>query len=549
MLSGGFAGRSIALTCTRPPKTSTIVYVKFPRASGILLHPTSLSGPNGIGELGKEAYAFVDFLDRAGQKVWQVLPLGPTGYGDSPYQSFSAFAGNPLLISTERLIENGYLTRDELRDRPEFPQERVDFGWVIRWKFPLLARAAERFYAARKEQDAFDAFLDRHGWWLNPYADFMAAKQPYGADAQRYWQFEFFRQWHGLKSYANARGIRIMGDLPIYVAGDSADVAYNRELFQLDAEGKPLMVAGVPPDYFSATGQLWGNPIYRWDVMAERNYEWWVKRFRHTLEQVDFVRLDHFRGFEAYWQVPATETTAINGEWIKGPGAKLFEVVEGQLGPLPIVAENLGVITPEVETIREQFSYPGMSVLQFAFGSDPQAPTFRPHNYPRELVAYTGTHDNDTTIGWWTSKGEGDSTRTAEDIQKEREFTKKYLRTDGRKINWTFIETIMASVADTVLIPLQDVLGLGSEARMNLPGSGVGHWQWRFSPGMVKPALARRLKELAVLYDRQQCGIRASAQPCAIVTARPKVGRACSPRGAFSPAPRPQGSGSEMRIE
>jgi 4-alpha-glucanotransferase len=476
--------------------------VKFPRASGILLHPTSLPGSNGIGELGKEAHAFIDFLERAGQKVWQVLPLGPTGYGDSPYQSFSAFAGNPLLIATGRLVENGYLTPDDLRDRPAFPNERVDFGSVIDWKFPLLARAAERFYAAGKERAAFDAFLDRHGWWLNGYADFMAAKQPFGADAQRYWQFEFFRQWLELKRYANARGIRVMGDLPIYVAGDSADVAFNRELFELDAEGKPVQVAGVPPDYFSATGQLWGNPIYRWDAMAARNYDWWVKRFRHTLELVDFVRLDHFRGFEAYWQVPASETTAINGVWIKGPGAKLFEAVEAQLGPLPIVAENLGVITPEVEAIREQFGYPGMSVLQFAFGNDPQAPTFRPHNYPREVVAYTGTHDNDTTIGWWTSKGEGDSTRTGEDIEKEREFTTKYLRTDGRKINWTFIETIVASVADTVLIPLQDVLGLGSEARMNLPGSGTGHWQWRFQQGMLKAAHARRLKELTVLYDR-----------------------------------------------
>jgi 4-alpha-glucanotransferase len=489
-------------TCVRPAQPSTIVYVKFPRACGVLLHPTSLPGPNGIGELGHDAYHFVDFLTRAGQKIWQVLPLGPTGYGDSPYQSFSAFAGNPLLISTERLVQNGYLTAADLVARPAFPADHVDFARIIDWKFPLLARAADRFFNSRRERPEFDAFMRKHEWWLEAYSKFMAGKQPYSEEAQRYWQFEFFRQWEQLKAYANASDIRIMGDLPIYVAGDSAEVFYNRELFEVDKNGRPLQVAGVPPDYFSATGQLWGNPIYRWDVMAKRNYEWWVKRFRHTLEQVDFVRLDHFRGFEAYWQVPATEKTAIHGKWVKGPGADLFEALEKQLGPLPIVAENLGVITPEVEAIRHRFGYPGMSVLQFAFGSDPQAPTFRPHNYPREVVAYTGTHDNDTTVGWWTSSGAGDTTRSAEDTRKERELTKKYLRTEGHEINWTFIETIVASVADTVLIPLQDVLGLGSEARMNLPGSGSGHWQWRFRPNAITAAQAVRLKELVMLYDR-----------------------------------------------
>ncbi len=476
--------------------------MKFPRASGILLHPTSLPGPNGIGELGGEAYAFIDFLEQSGQKVWQVLPLGPTGFGDSPYQNFSAFAGNPLLISTEALVENGYLTPEDLGDRPEFAEGRVDFGALIPWKLGLLARAAQRFQSAQRERPEFDAFQKKHGWWLDNYARFMAAKQRYGDDTQRYWQFEFFRQWCALKSYANARDIRIMGDLPIYVAGDSAEVAYHPELFQLDEHGRPMYVAGVPPDYFSATGQLWGNPIYRWDAMEKAHYDWWVQRFRHTLEQVDFVRLDHFRGFEAYWEVPASEKTAINGRWVKGPGARLFEAVESQLGPLPIVAENLGVITPEVEAIRHKFGYPGMSVLQFAFGNDPQAPTFRPHNYPRELVAYTGTHDNDTTVGWWTSTGQGDSTRSADDIQAEREFTRKYLRTNGTQINWAFITTIMSSVADTVLIPLQDVLGLGSAARMNLPGSGEGHWQWRFRPGDLKREHAAKLKELAMLYDR-----------------------------------------------
>jgi 4-alpha-glucanotransferase len=479
-----------------------LVEVRFPRCSGILLHPTSLPGPNGLGEIGSEAYRFVDFLERAGQKVWQVLPLGPTGYGDSPYQSFSAFAGNPLLIDTEQLIKDGYLRPADLRDRPRLPEDRADFGWVIHWKLPLLARAAERFYAVRGEQRAFEAFCERHAHWLNEYATFMAARQPFDEEVQRYWQFEFFRQWSALKRYANARGIRIMGDLPIYVAGDSADVAYHRDMFEVDREGRPLLVAGVPPDYFSATGQLWGNPIYRWEAIRRDKYRWWIERFRHMLEQVDFMRLDHFRGFEAYWQVPASEATAIHGEWIQGPGAELFAVVEAELGPLPIVAENLGVITPEVEAIREQFGYPGMSVLQFAFGTDPQAPTFRPHNYPRELVAYTGTHDNDTTVGWWNSQANEDSTRSEREIEQERDFALRYLRTGDSEIHWTFIETIMASVADTVLMPLQDVLGLGSEARMNVPGRPDGNWQWRFREDALKPAHAVRLRELAILYDR-----------------------------------------------
>jgi 4-alpha-glucanotransferase len=470
--------------------------MRFPRASGLLLHPTSLPGTYGIGELGAAAFAWLDFLERAGQKLWQVLPLGPTGYGDSPYQSFSAFAGNPLLISLDLLVERGYLLASDLAGRPPFPDDRVDFGWVLHWKLPILARAAERFHAAATERDAFAAFESRHAAWLDDFARFMARKQPYPESAQRYWQFEFFRQWSAIKSSANQRGIRIMGDMPIYVAGDSADVASHPDLFRDD------FVAGVPPDYFSATGQLWGNPVYRWDTLQRSGYTWWIERFRHTLETIDLVRLDHFRGFEAYWQVPAGSETAIHGQWIQGPGAEFFEVLQAGLGPLPIVAENLGVITPEVEAIRNRFGFPGMSVLQFAFGSDPQAPTFRPHNYPREVVAYTGTHDNDTTAGWWTSSGVGDSTRSSEDIRKERAYALAYLRTDGREINWTFIETVMASVADTVLIPLQDVLGLGSEARMNLPGKPDGNWQWRFRADDLTPAHARRLKELATLYDR-----------------------------------------------
>jgi 4-alpha-glucanotransferase len=477
--------------------------VRFPRSSGVLLHPTSLPGPNGIGELGPEAYRFIDWLDSAGQKIWQVLPLGPTGYGDSPYQCFSAFAGNPLLLSLERLVEREYLIDRDLATRPDFPVDRVDYGWVIHWKFPVLAQAAKRFFKAGREREPFQRFCEHNGSWLEPYARFMALKQPeYDEDIHRYWQFEFSRQWCALKDHCDKRGIRVMGDLPIYVAGDSADVWSHPELFELDENGKPTKVAGVPPDYFSATGQLWGNPIYRWDKLKETGYSWWIDRIRATLTQVDMIRLDHFRGFEAYWEVPAGEKTAQNGRWVKGPGIDMFEKAEAALGKLPIIAENLGVITPAVEAIRNHFGYPGMSILQFAFGSDPQAPTFRPHNYPREVVAYTGTHDNDTTVGWWNSEAGGSSTRSAEDIEKERAFTKGYLRTDGREINWVFIQTILGSVADTVLAPMQDVLGLGSEARMNLPGRPDGNWQWRLRPEQMRPDDAERLREMVRMYDR-----------------------------------------------
>jgi 4-alpha-glucanotransferase len=476
----------------------------FPRSGGILLHPTSLPGPNGIGEIGPEAFRFIDWLASAGQRIWQVLPLGPTGYGDSPYQCFSAFAGNPLLLSLDRLLDREYITDDDLKNRPDFPQNRVDYGWVIHWKYPVLAKAAESFLRSKREREAFERYCERQAHWLDDYALFMAKKQPeYDEPVHRYWQFEFHRQWCALRDHCENRGIRIMGDLPIYVAEDSSDVASHPELFQLDAHGKPLVVAGVPPDYFSATGQLWGNPIYRWDKLKETGYRWWIDRFRAVLTQVDMVRLDHFRGFQAYWEVPAGEKTAIKGSWVEGPGAELFEAVEGKLGKLPIIAENLGVITPEVEAIRERFGYPGMSILQFAFGSDPQAPTFRPHNYPRELVAYTGTHDNDTTVGWWNSKAGAGSTRTAKDIEEEHESTKRYLRTDGREINWVFIQTILSSVADTVLAPMQDVLGLASEARMNLPGSPDGNWQWRLAPGSLTADLAMRLRGMSEMYDRQ----------------------------------------------
>jgi len=506
--------------------------VTFPRSSGILLHPTSLPGRFGIGDLGPEAYKFVDFLAAAGQRIWQVLPLGPTGYGDSPYQLFSAFAGNPLLISLDQLVVEGLLLDEELERAPQFPADEVDYGRVIRFRLPLLRAAYKRFKTNWKRRDEFADFRGMSSQWLDDYALFMALKAAHGGEAVwsrwepalaarrpgalkecrkelaqdiealEFAQYMFFRQWRSLHNYARDRGILIMGDLPIYVAHDSADVWANPDLFQLDAAGDPAVMSGVPPDYFSATGQLWGNPIYRWDRMAETGFRWWINRIFAAFTQVDLVRLDHFRGLEAYWEVPAGETTAQNGRWVKGPGPALFEALQEALGELPIVAENLGVITPEVEAIRTAFGFPGMAILQFAFGKDPQAPDFKPHNYPRDRVAYTGTHDNDTTMGWWSSTGADDSTRTASDIQEERDFTRKYLATDGREIHWVFIRALMASVANTVLFPLQDVLGMGSEARMNTPAVPSGNWRWRYRAEMLTPAMAQRLKEMVSLYDR-----------------------------------------------
>jgi 4-alpha-glucanotransferase len=507
--------------------------MRFPRSSGILLHPTSLPGPYGIGDLGPEALCFADFLAEAGQTLWQVLPLGPTGFGDSPYQCFSALAGNPLLISPRWLVEQGWLETAALEDVPEFPKDQADFERVLPWKSGLLQSAARRFLANASSGDRqrFDSFCQANAGWLDDYALFMALKQYHNGSVWSHWdpgirwrepaalaawrekqaepiaiqkfqQFAFFSQWRQLREYCRSRGIRLMGDLPIYVSHDSADVWVHPQYFHLDSNGNPTVVAGVPPDYFSATGQLWGNPIYRWDVLARDGYRWWLERFRAVLEMVDMIRLDHFRGFEAYWEVPASEPTAVHGRWVKGPGPALFHAARLALGELPLVAENLGVITPEVEAIRAEFGFPGMSILQFAFGNDAQAASFRPHNYPREVVAYTGTHDCDTTVGWWTSVGKGESTRSPEDIRREHEIAQKYLNTDGKEINWAFIRALEASVADTVLIPLQDVLGLGSESRMNQPATLGGNWRWRYRAGSLTPEIAGRLADLTRLYER-----------------------------------------------
>jgi 4-alpha-glucanotransferase len=499
-----------------PPPTddASMTHRMFPRSAGILLHPTSLPGPHGIGDLGPAAHRFVEMLAESGMTLWQMLPLGPTGYGDSPYQCFSAFAGNPLLIHVPGA--DGH-----------FPAHTVDFGGVIAHKQALLRAAT----AAIAPDEAYRAFVAAESWWLEDYALFMALKHAHGgapwtawdADAARRdpaalerWrtqladdvehvrreQFLFFSQYRALRAACARRGIRLMGDLPIYVAHDSADVWANPTLFKLDAVGRPVVQAGVPPDYFSATGQLWGNPIYDWAKLHDTGYDWWVRRMRAAFAMFDTVRIDHFRGFEAYWEVPGTDTTAVNGEWVPGPGAALFTAITDALGSLPIVAENLGVITPAVEALREQFGYPGMSILQFAFGNDEEACNFRPHTYPRARVVYTGTHDNDTTVGWWNSQAGADSTRTAKEIEAEKAFALRYLHADGSEINWTLIRAALASVADTVLIPLQDVLGLGSEARMNLPGRQAGNWGFRFTWDQLTPDLVQRLRALVDLYDR-----------------------------------------------
>jgi 4-alpha-glucanotransferase len=502
------------------------------RRSGLLLHPTSLPGPHGAGDLGAAAQRFADWLAEAGQRLWQVLPLAPTGYGDSPYQALSAHAGNPLLVSLETLRDEGWLTDADLAGAPEETPGKAALHDALLWKRERLARAA-RAFAARagvEHRAELAGFRAREAGWLETWALFAVLKDAHGGVAWTRWpaplahrdpgaldrsrerhadaiaaevftQWCFFRQWEALRRRCRALGIELVGDVPIYVAHDSAEVWSHPELFQLDAAGDPAVVAGVPPDYFSATGQRWGNPIYDWGRVAREGYGFWIDRVRGALAMVDRIRLDHFRGFEAYWEIPAGSPTAVEGRWVPGPGGALFEVLERALGPLPFIAENLGVITPEVEALRRRFGFPGMAILQFAFGNDPQAPTFQPHNYARDLAVYTGTHDNDTVMGWWEG-GTGDSIRTAEEVEREKAFAREYLATDGREMNWVMIRTLLASVADTAIVPVQDLLGLGTSARMNRPSTLGGNWLWRMSEGALTPALATRLARMARIYER-----------------------------------------------
>ncbi len=494
--------------------------MRLQRASGILLHPTSLPGRYGIGSLGEEAYRFIDFLADNQQSVWQILPLGPTGFGDSPYSSFSAFAGNPLLISLERLVEEGDLTPEDLKDA-DLPEGFTQFGRVHELKGRLLEKAATAFYRQGKPErrDAFDHFCQMQGYWLHDYALFMALRDHFKGAAwnrwpqalrnrepgaldtwnrdlaepirhRKYHQFVFFEQWFALKEYASGKGIKILGDIPIFVAFDSADVWANTSLFYLDAGQNPTLVAGVPPDYFSATGQRWGNPLYDWERMRQQGFSWWLARFRWTLEQTDMVRVDHFRGFESYWAIPAEEKTAIHGQWQPAAGRELFQTLRAQLGEIPIIAEDLGVITPEVESLRDDFDFPGMKILQFAFGSGPDNP-YLPHNLVHHSVVYTGTHDNNTTLGWWQELSAND-----------RSAVKTYLGISGRNMPWDLMRTALASVADLCILPLQDILSLDAQARMNTPGVPRGNWAWRFLPGDLNDPRLELLGEMTTRYGR-----------------------------------------------
>ena len=489
------------------------------RSCGILMHITSLPSPYGIGTFGAEAEAFVDWLKASGQKYWQVLPLGPTGYGDSPYQSFSTFAGNPLLIDLDDLVENGMLTKEQCAEAdygadPSF----VDYEKVTRTKMKLLEEAFTHF---EEDEIAYVSFIKDEAWWLDNYALYMAIKESNGQVSWQNWdndlkmrkpealrkagdelhdrvsfwkfvQYTFYRQWQQLKRYANRNDVKIIGDIPIYVAMDSADVWANKELFLLDREGNPTDVAGVPPDYFSKTGQLWGNPIYNWEKMKEDRYAWWIKRIGKSAEMFDLLRIDHFRAFDTYYAIPYGETTAINGKWLVGPGMDLFNEVKAQLGTANIIAEDLGEIFDSVKELLKASGFPGMRVLQFGFNPKNEDSDHLPHRYPPNCVAYTGTHDN-ATIMQWLKEADRDSAKMA----------KRYVKPNFlEKFNWAAIRSIYMSSAGLVIVPMQDVLGLGAKARMNIPSTLGGNWKWRMKKGANSERLGEKLKELAETYFR-----------------------------------------------
>ena len=492
------------------------------RAAGVLLHPTSLPGPHGSGDCGPAAYHFVDWLVSAGQSLWQILPLNPIGAGNSPYASDSAFAGNPLLIDLQELQQQGWLLAEELQPVDGLSAEHVAYAQMRPYRMQRLALAERRFAALpapHERRQQFGSFCAAHAHWLDDYSLFMALSEAHDyrswttwpdalvrrepqalataaqAHAGRigFWKFcqwSFFRQWLKLKAYANGRGVKIVGDVPIFIGHHSAEVWSHQSLFELGPDGKPTVVAGVPPDFFSATGQRWGNPLYRWEVHARSRFAWWVQRMRGVFELVDIVRIDHFRGFAGYWEIPSSEPTAVHGQWRPGPGAALFEAIAAALGPMPIIAEDLGVITPDVEALRRRFDFPGMRILQFAFGDD-AGNSFLPHHHERDSVVYPGTHDNDTSIGWWAAAGE-----------HEREFARAYLGCDGQDMAWALIRACCASVADTAIVAMQDVLSLPTTARMNYPGQSEGWWQWRMHWSQVHDWHAQRLAALCRLYGR-----------------------------------------------
>lgn len=506
-------------------ETAEKTYEPPARISGILLHPTSLPSPYGIGDLGDEAYRFADFLEKSGQHLWQILPLGPTGFGDSPYQSFSAFAGQPLLISPKHLEELGLLTEQDLENCPCTDREKVNYGDVIVWKTEILHKAYANYChtADKMLLEEYDSFYENNRFWLDDYALFMACKEVHNGQSWLEWeeeyhspsklfvkelenslakeiryhqfvQFIFFKEWYSLKEYANKKKIQIIGDIPIFVSLDSADVWANQELFQLDSKGFPIEVAGVPPDYFSETGQLWGNPLYNWSAHKKTGFKWWISRIQNQLGLSDYLRIDHFRGFEAYWSVPYGEETAVNGKWKPGPKEDLFLAIEKALGEnLPIIAEDLGVITPEVERLRDRFHFPGMKVLQFAFDSREES-DYLPHNYEKNCVVYTGTHDNNTVLGWLDEMS-----------PKDRAFAQKYMNyadKEKKDLPWDFIRLAMASVANLAVIPIQDYLCLGSEARINKPSTLGTNWKWRLRPGELTDEVLEKMYDMTKLYGR-----------------------------------------------
>ncbi len=497
----------------------------FPRRSGLLLHPTSLPCRFGIGDWGSNAYQFVDFLNGAMQTYWQMLPLSPTGYGDSPYQAVSAFAGNPMLISPEKLAEQGWLSADIYHSIPNFPTYHVDFGWIIHHKTDLLKRAFANFQKHNDDKSAFAAFCKQEAHWLDDYALFASLKEQFelrpwyewgdaikrrepsamsewreklAEDIERhqFWQWLFFTQLGELKQYASEKGVQLIGDIPIFIALDSADVWANTDLFMLDDQLDPIVVSGVPPDYFSETGQLWGHPHYRWDVMEKNGYKWWIDRFRMLQQQADVIRIDHFRGFYNYWEVPASAETAINGKWKLGAGIPFFDVIKAALGDVPIIAEDLGDFDKEsragLDAIQAKFNYPGMKILVFAF--DTPKNIFLPHNYTPENVVYTGTHDNDTAVGWYYDSETTDATR---------DFFHRYLRVGKENVAWDLIRLAWSSVANTAIAPVQDVLGYGNDAKMNTPGTvGPPNWMWRMAPDALHEGHRQGLAELTGLYNR-----------------------------------------------
>ena len=493
------------------------------RRAGILLHITSLPSKYGIGDLGKNAYKFVDFLEASGQKLWQILPIGPTGYGDSPYSCFSAFAGNHLFISPEQLLEEGILNEDDLKNVPEFSSSKTEYNKVKVYKNKLFKKAFANFTSgSNRFKDSFDTFCYENAYWLDDYAFYMSLKDCHNDYEWSKWeeglvkrdisemkkwsdklkveisfhkfiQFIFTQQWMKLKEYANSKNIKIIGDVPIFIAFDSSDLWGNKKLFTIEENGRPVSVAGVPPDYFSATGQLWGNPLYKWKEMEKNNFDWWIKRVRHQLKYIDILRIDHFRGFDAFWEIPGGAPTAEKGRWVKGPGKKLFNALKQQLGDLPIIAEDLGVITKSVNKLRDRFNFPGMNILQFAFGNGMER-RFLPHNFKKNSVVYTGTHDNDTTRGYFEKEKNNDNNIYS--------HAQEYLNYFGNNITFELIRTAYASVSDTVIIPMQDILNLSTEARMNFPGTLGGNWQWRFTWEQISDNLLLKFKRLTELYER-----------------------------------------------